>query len=974
MVAREEDQAKSEKRMLAKYPGLLPITMPASLRMEIMDWNVISRSPYSNSFYDITNKGWSDDPVDFLRVSDHWNFVSAGKMHAATDVPVANGAWALARHTSDGTYRVLKTYRKLDASDDELVRNQSARDADSERKSRDEEAAAVAVAEFVASSSKKPIGPYPHRKLDGKGSKRVVIRNKKDGPLVSAIAAALPKHVGTAFLVSGRKVVVSPEAYAIDKKYWDMASEVRDRVIFGGSSPVLESSECGAGSPGGMGFMPGNTCAKDGQSRSSRDVTDLPPEDSIKAYLEANASSFRMSAEDIEDEMHRYRKMTVAEKLSYVEDAEMPVPARSPIRDTSIKGDDSTKSARILPTSEDIDLIQSGKIKIDPSDTIFVLHETTPKWEKDFVEYGVDTRSRPPDSRLGRLTVGASGEWERSVIQEAGLFVQPTGPTSYGVVIQARARDLRPSVESSGLGYRDGVSGLYGVKDAIISGRTIAPEEIVGVFDYDSGTQSPVWKPNPKNKNSSLLHVSSGKLAIKSGLPESARQRRILVAASRAMSLAARIHLTEADACGAGSPGGAGFEKGNTCAKSSGTTKQDRGEWPSRIKYQISPDKEVVEESIDEGFQKENFSKLLEDWVHGVQGDVIDNMGDELKKLLKDLHIHGAREKIGEDSIAYARTLLDQYRDSEIESRTKYIEETESGESLKRRVLEDIERDYKKREEWFNYILRDNSGDPELQRENFEKSAKDFIEEGQVAIRVPLDLVSDIVADKRFKSQFESGDSAGFYDPEVRADVEMGLMGVPIDTSKTRRPIYGHVSQPGHSFDNGGLDSYGNVDFVLKDKVKGRTSVAFGDSLDQRLPVSLATSPKAYSRRSIRQAPVLIDVHRHSFPCVEAQVHGQVKVGDVEKVVIDEYFFTRDAYDSQEWRDVLYAIKSLGSVPVEVESNARRVSMPFREFVKDAAFYKKNIATEDERKKASVDQVLQVYSNALAVADEVGIP
>ena len=99
----ERDQEKSQKKYIEV---LFPDTMPNEPRDVIRGWPVVSKSPYSDSFYDITNKSWGLDPEGFLRVADHWNFESQGDIHARTDRDPAPNSWTLARH-ENGIYRIL---------------------------------------------------------------------------------------------------------------------------------------------------------------------------------------------------------------------------------------------------------------------------------------------------------------------------------------------------------------------------------------------------------------------------------------------------------------------------------------------------------------------------------------------------------------------------------------------------------------------------------------------------------------------------------------------------------------------------------------------------------------------------------------------------------------------------------------------------------------------------------------------------
>lgn len=112
-IMREESKVKSVKKLYERNPDLFPPSMPKAFADAMLDWNVLSKSPYSDSFYDITNKSWGDDPNSFLRVADHWNFESKGSVHAVTDVAVKENHWTLAAHQKDGGYKVILSLPKV---------------------------------------------------------------------------------------------------------------------------------------------------------------------------------------------------------------------------------------------------------------------------------------------------------------------------------------------------------------------------------------------------------------------------------------------------------------------------------------------------------------------------------------------------------------------------------------------------------------------------------------------------------------------------------------------------------------------------------------------------------------------------------------------------------------------------------------------------------------------------------------------
>lgn len=85
--------------------------MPTAAIKEIRSWDVISKSPYSYSFYNDPCKSWDYTTEKTLRISDHWNFRSRGQLHSETDKEVKQGNWILAQY-NNGIWKVIKDFGK----------------------------------------------------------------------------------------------------------------------------------------------------------------------------------------------------------------------------------------------------------------------------------------------------------------------------------------------------------------------------------------------------------------------------------------------------------------------------------------------------------------------------------------------------------------------------------------------------------------------------------------------------------------------------------------------------------------------------------------------------------------------------------------------------------------------------------------------------------------------------------------------
>lgn len=72
---------------------------PEEILKMMSTWNVIYKSPYSDSLYSSNDVKWGYKPDKSYRVSDHWNFYKRGNWHCETDKRVRNNT-----HISIGQY------------------------------------------------------------------------------------------------------------------------------------------------------------------------------------------------------------------------------------------------------------------------------------------------------------------------------------------------------------------------------------------------------------------------------------------------------------------------------------------------------------------------------------------------------------------------------------------------------------------------------------------------------------------------------------------------------------------------------------------------------------------------------------------------------------------------------------------------------------------------------------------------------
>ncbi len=124
----------------------------------------------------------------------------------------------------------------------------------------------------------------------------------------------------------------------------------------------------------------------------------------------------------------------------------------------------------------------------------------------------------------------------------------------------------------------------------------------------------------------------------------------------------------------------------------------------------------------------------------------------------------------------------------------------------------------------------------------FMEQMREFLDRRPIGISARSGAAARILDEGRFKSQFETGESGGMFNPEVRAQVEQRFLGVPEETAATDRPIYGalRTGRPDESMVGAGswvprwqagLNHYGDHTFLLRPEVKDRSTYTIGDSL-----------------------------------------------------------------------------------------------------------------------------------------------
>ena len=197
--------------------------------------------------------------------------------------------------------------------------------------------------------------------------------------------------------------------------------------------------------------------------------------------------------------------------------------------------------------------------------------------------------------------------------------------------------------------------------------------------------------------------------------------------------------------------------------------------------------------------------------------------------------------------------------------------------------------------------------------EKYQVRIQSVLEKGQVTIRVNSEILSKIIKEGRYKTIHEGVQSSGWKAPTKRIHLEEGMFGVPRDASPEERPVYGYVStssgremthpkEPKNNDYRNSHDpyaSYGDVALVLKRDVSSRTSVTYGDSLNNRgmeIPSSMRNLHLGSTRygwyhdpsnESVQKMTENIERMSQEIGAMsfETQVWGGVSVEDIDRVV-----------------------------------------------------------------------------------------
>lgn len=195
--------------------------------------------------------------------------------------------------------------------------------------------------------------------------------------------------------------------------------------------------------------------------------------------------------------------------------------------------------------------------------------------------------------------------------------------------------------------------------------------------------------------------------------------------------------------------------------------------------------------------------------------------------------------------------------------------------------------------------------------QNARKTVNDYINSKDTEF-VHYDWSNVLCSDKfwedpKIKSQFETGHSSMYYDPDVRKDREDGLLNGSSKMENKFRPIYGMAVRNNKIWEENN-EKPGNIAIVLnKDVVKKRTSLTIGDSLNH---LKFNTFQKdfgtAISKGNdvVRQLVNYNDLFKDGeivdkYEYLETQTWGGIdfRKGDVKSIVINKRYVREDSME-----------------------------------------------------------------------------
>lgn len=215
------------------------------------------------------------------------------------------------------------------------------------------------------------------------------------------------------------------------------------------------------------------------------------------------------------------------------------------------------------------------------------------------------------------------------------------------------------------------------------------------------------------------------------------------------------------------------------------------------------------------------------------------------------------------------------------------------------------------------------------QVEQYVQQALTQISQADIAVAVPKSTIDNILSDGRLKTQFETGTSGATTNKAWRAEAELKGLGIPETLPDAQRPIYGYMnfSPETRSLTQRG---YGDITFILDEKVRGRTTIGAGDTMDNFRRGNMVAAPidSPNILAADHEVSNLVDYARtgdakefvySGVGYVEAQVQGGVSLDDVAYVLDEKGALTPQQVQQFSARGIQVlqgdAAKTVGKLP-----------------------------------------------------------
>lgn len=196
----------------------------------------------------------------------------------------------------------------------------------------------------------------------------------------------------------------------------------------------------------------------------------------------------------------------------------------------------------------------------------------------------------------------------------------------------------------------------------------------------------------------------------------------------------------------------------------------------------------------------------------------------------------------------------------------------------------------------WNPTLKYTKPEEFLNPENYKFYAKELKEAAAapLAMRLGKNTLKAIIKDKRFKSlnevdtHFGGGTEVHKMYREAREKLENGTWGIPKDV---QQPLYGYMDRKltiprttGNTLQDPSVSMYGQIQVILKDDIKNRTTITLGDSLNtKRTPVEVNQALEG----NLSEAQVSSAVDVGAYDYYEAQIHGGLSISDIKEIKLN---------------------------------------------------------------------------------------